>query len=81
MATSGENYWPPTGRTSWPLTHVPLQLLEEAGARYLSLPSTSIQLTLVLACLFCEFSYRSPEQLVALHAEVGRLYPAEILEG
>ena len=20
MATSGENYWPPTGRTSWPLT-------------------------------------------------------------
>ncbi|MFB9785465.1 integrase core domain-containing protein, partial [Rhodococcus baikonurensis] len=20
-ATSGENYWPPTGRTSWPLTH------------------------------------------------------------
>ncbi|WP_336873902.1 WhiB family transcriptional regulator [Rhodococcus qingshengii] len=22
MATSGENYWPPTGRTSWPLTAV-----------------------------------------------------------
>lgn len=22
MATSGENYWPPTGRTSWPLTGV-----------------------------------------------------------
>ena len=22
MATSGENYWPPTGRTSWPLTLV-----------------------------------------------------------
>ncbi|MBP1053826.1 DUF559 domain-containing protein [Rhodococcus qingshengii] len=22
MATSGENYWPPTGRTSWPLTRV-----------------------------------------------------------
>ena len=22
MATSGENYWPPTGRTSWPLTVV-----------------------------------------------------------
>lgn len=22
MATSGENYWPPTGRTSWPLTFV-----------------------------------------------------------
>lgn len=21
MATSGENYWPPTGRTSWPLTY------------------------------------------------------------
>jgi ABC-type transport system involved in cytochrome c biogenesis permease subunit len=20
VATSGENYWPPTGRTSWPLT-------------------------------------------------------------
>ncbi len=23
MATSGENYWPPTGRTSWPLTSTP----------------------------------------------------------
>ncbi|SUH12263.1 Uncharacterised protein [Rhodococcus erythropolis] len=22
MATSGENYWPPTGRTSWPLTEL-----------------------------------------------------------
>jgi len=24
VATSGENYWPPTGRTSWPLTEIEL---------------------------------------------------------
>ncbi|MFK4363101.1 aldehyde dehydrogenase family protein, partial [Rhodococcus sp. 27YEA6] len=26
VATSGENYWPPTGRTSWPLTAKPVQI-------------------------------------------------------
>ncbi|MBH5141826.1 bacterial transcriptional activator domain-containing protein [Rhodococcus erythropolis] len=29
MATSGENYWPPTGRTSWPLTSAPSEVAGE----------------------------------------------------
>ena len=42
MATSGENYWPPTGRTSWPLTspamdhiarHDPARILREVAAK------------------------------------------------
>ena len=55
MATSGENYWPPTGRTSWPLTREGRRVVDQgASTGQRDLPRSPA------ACVYCRnFPYRA----------------------
>lgn len=59
---------------------MPFQFREEAGARSLGLPATSLQFIAVFAFLFCEFGYHPPEQVVDRGVDLDFFWTAEVIE-